>query len=138
MVNQSNWSLIAGVNINLSSGGASSAKVHIGKSELASHRITRDKIVDAVRLDVQEAYLNLQTSAQKIEVTKTAVAQAEENLRLQRLRYQEGAGTAIELLDAVTLLTAARTNTWSAQYGFERSAAGLLFSMGRDLISVYG
>ena len=138
MVNQYTWSLIAGVNINLSSGGASSAKIHIGKSELASLRITRDKIVDAVRLDVQEAYLNLQTSAQKIEVTKTAVAQAEENLRLQRLRYQEGAGTAIELLDAVTLLSAARTNTWSAQYGFERAEAGLLYSMGRDLISVYG
>ncbi|HXY53383.1 MAG TPA: TolC family protein [Nitrospirota bacterium] len=138
VVNQSNWSLIAGVNINLSSGGASSAKIHIGKSELASLRITRDKIVDAVRLDVQEAYLNLQTSAQKIEVTKTAVAQAEENLRLQRLRYQEGVGTAIELLDAVTLLTAARTNTWSAQYGFERAEAGLLYSMGKDLLSVYG
>jgi outer membrane protein len=138
MVNQDNWSLIAGVNINLSSGGASSAKIHIGKNQLASLRITRDKIVDAVRLDVQEAYLNLQSSAQKIEVTKTAVAQAEENLRLQRLRYQEGVGTAIELLDAVTLLTAARTNTWSAQYGFERADAGLLYSMGRDLVSVYG
>jgi len=138
MVNQNNWSLIAGVNINLSSGGASSAKIHIGKSELASLRISREKIVDAVRLDVQEAYLELQSSAQKIEVTKTAVAQAEENLRLQRLRYQEGVGTAIELLDAVTLLTATRTNTWSAQYGFERAEAALLYSMGRDLLSVYG
>jgi outer membrane protein TolC len=134
MVNQNNWSLIAGVNINLSSGGASSAKIHIGKSELVSLRITRDKIID----DVQEAYLDLQSSSQKIEVTKTAVAQAEENLRLQRLRYQEGVGTAIELLDAVTLLTAARTNTWSAQYGFERAEAALLYSMGRDLMSVYG
>lgn len=138
MVNQNNWSLIAGVNINLSSGGASSAKIHIGRSELAAIRMTRDKIVDAVRLDVQEAYLDLQSSAEKIEVTKTAVAQAEENLRLQRLRYQEGVGTAIEVLDAVTLLTAARTNTWRALYGYERAEAGLLYAMGRDLMSVYG
>jgi outer membrane protein TolC len=138
MVNQNNWSLIAGVNINLSSGGASSAKIHMGKSELASLRMTRDKIVDAVRLDVKGAYLELQSSAQKIEVTKTAVTQAEENLRLQRLRYQEGVGTAIELLDAVTLLTAARTNSWKALYGFERAEAGLLYSMGRDLVSTYG
>ena len=35
------------------------------------------------------------------------MAQAEENLRLQRLRYQEGVGTATEVLDAVTLLTTA-------------------------------
>jgi outer membrane protein TolC len=138
MVNQNNWSLIAGVNINLSSGGASSSRMHMGRSELASLRMIRDKIVDAVRLDVKGAYLDLQSSAQKIEVTKTAVAQAEENLRLQRLRYQEGVGTAIEVLDAVTLLTAARTNTWTALYGFERAEAGLLYSMGRDLMSVYG
>jgi outer membrane protein TolC len=138
LVNQNNWSVIAGVNINLFSGGASSAKVHMGKNELTSLRITRDKIVDAVRLDVKGAFLELQSSTQRIEVTKTAVAQAEENLRLQRLRYQEGVGTAIEVLDAVTLLSATQSNTWKAFYGFERAEAGLLYSMGRDLMSMYG
>ncbi len=132
-----NWSLIAGANFNLFSGGATNSRVHIGKSELASLRTTRDKIVDAVRLDVKGAYLNLQSSTQQIEVTKAAVAQAEENLRLQRLRYQEGVGTAIEVLDAVTLLTATQTSTWRSQYGFERAEAGLLYSMGRDLTGMY-
>jgi outer membrane protein len=133
-----NWSLIAGMNFNLFEGGATSARVHIGRSELASLKTTRDKIVDAVRLDVKGAYLNLQSSAQQIEVTKTAITQAEENLRLQRLRYQEGVGTALEVLDAVTLMSASQSNTWKALYGFERAEAGLLYSMGRDLTSVYG
>jgi outer membrane protein len=133
-----NWSLIAGMNFNLFDGGATSARVHIGKSELASLKTTRDKIVDAVRLDVKGAYLNLQSSAQQIDVTKTAVAQAEENLRLQRLRYQEGVGTALEVLDAVTLLSTTRSNTWKALYGFARAESGLLYSMGGDLMSVYG
>src|SRR5512143_1141492 len=132
-----NWSLIAGMNFNLFDGGATSARVHIGKSELASLKTTRDKIVDAVRLDVKGAYLNLQSSAQQIDVTKTAVAQAEENLRLQRLRYQEGVGTALEVLDAVTLLSTTQSNTWKALYGFARAEAGLLYSMGGDLMSVY-
>ncbi len=138
VVYQRNWSVIAGATFNLFSGGATSARVHVGKSELASLRTTRDKIVDAVRLDVQGAFLNLQSSSQQIEVTKAAVAQAEENLRLQRLRYQEGVGTAIEVLDAVTLLTATQNNTWRARYGFERAEAGLLYSMGRDLTGSYG
>ena len=137
-VHDDNWSLIAGVNINLLAGGATSARVHIGKSELFSLRTTREKIVDAVRLDVQAAFLNLQSSAQQIEVTKTAVAQAEENVRLQRLRYQEGVGTAIEVLDAVTLLTAAQSGSLRAHYGFERAEAGLLYAMGRDLTGMYG
>jgi outer membrane protein TolC len=137
-VHQDNWSVIAGVNINLSSGGATGARVGMIKGELLSLRITRDKIVDAVRLDVKNAYLDIQSSAQRIEVMKTSVTQAEENLRLQRLRYQEGVGTAIEVLDAVTLLSTAQSNTWRALYGYERAEAGLLSSMGRDLVSTYG
>ncbi len=138
MVHQDNWSLIAGVNLNLSSGGATTSRVGMGKGELLSLRITRDKLLDAVRLDVKSAYLDLQSSIQKIEVTKTSVASAEENLRLQRLRYQEGVGTAIEVLDAVTLLSTAETNSWRALYGSERAEAGLLYSMGRDLMGEYG
>ncbi len=138
MVHQDNWSLIAGMNINLSSGGATSSRVGMGKGELLSLRITRDKILDAVRLDVKSAYLDLKSSELKIDVMKTSVASAEENLRLQRLRYQEGEGTAIEVLDAVTLLSTAETNSWRALYGFERAEAGLLYSMGRDLMGEYG
>ncbi len=138
VVTPRNWSVIVGANFNLFSGGATSARVYIGKSELAALKTTRDKIVDAVRLDVKGAYLNLQSSVQQIEVTKAAVAQAEENLRLQRLRYQEGVGTATEVLDAVTLLTSTHTGSLRAVYGFERAEAGLLYAMGRDLTGMYG
>jgi outer membrane protein len=137
MVHPRNWSLIAGVNINLFSGGATSARTSIGRSELDSLRAGRDKLADGVRLGVKAAYLDLQSSAQKIEVTKTAVEQADENLRLQQLRYQEGVGTSLEVLDAVNLLSAAQTNSWKAHYGFERAEANLLHAMGRDLANVY-
>jgi outer membrane protein TolC len=86
VVHQNNWSVIAGVNINLWSGGATDSKVGMSKGELLSLKLMRDKIIDAVRLDVKSAYLDLQSSSQKIDVMKTSVAQAEENLRLQQLR----------------------------------------------------
>ncbi len=137
MVHQDNWSLIAGVNVNLSSGGATSSRIDMALSEVRSLKLTRDKLLDSIRLDVKAAYLDLQSSSQKIEVAKTAVSQAEENLRLQRLRYREGVGTATDVLDAVTLLTTAESNTWKALYGFKRAEADLLYSMGRDLASQY-
>ena len=137
-VHQDNWSLIAGVNINLFSGNASSSKVRIGKNELFGLKLAREKLLDGLRLEVKAAYLELQSSLQKIEVTKSAVEQAEENLRLLKLRYKEGVGTATEVLDAVMLLTAAESNSWKALYGFKRAEAGLLHSMGRDLASSYG
>jgi len=138
MVHQDNWTVIAGVNINLFSGGASDSKVRIGKSEAAGLRLVREKVLDGLRLEIKGAYLELQSSMQKIEVTKTAVAQAEENLRLQKIRYKEGVGTTTEVLDAVTLLTAAGSNSWKALYSLKRAEAGLLYAMGRDLASVYG
>ena len=138
MVHQDNWSAIVGVNINLSSGGASNSKIGMAKAELRSLKLSREKLLDTIRLEVKSAYLDLQSSAQKIEVTKTAVAQAEENLRLQRLRYKEGVGTATEVLDAVTLLTTAESNSWKSLYGIKRAEATLLNAAGRDLVSAYG
>lgn len=137
MVHQDNWSVIAGVNMNLSSGGASSSKFSIARSELRSLTLFRDKVLDNIRLAVKGAYLDLQSSTQKMDVTKAAVAQAEENLRLQRLRYKEGVGTATDVLDAVTLVTTAESNSWKALYGVKRAEAALLYSMGRDLATVY-
>lgn len=138
MVHEDNWSLIAGVNINLFSGGASSSRIDMAASEVRSLKLTRDKLLDGIRLEVKSAYLDLQSSMQKMEVTKTAVEQAEENLRLQRLRYQEGVGTATDVLDAVTLLSTAESNSWKALYGVKRAEANLIYSMGTDLAGVYG
>jgi len=132
-----NWSLMAGVNINLFAGGATSSKVSIAMSELRSLKLTRDKMLDSIRLAVENAYLDLQSSQQKIEVTKTAITSAQENLRLQRLRYHEGVATATDELDAVTLMTTAETNSWKSLYGVGRAEAQLLYSMGRDLASMY-
>jgi outer membrane protein len=138
VVHQENWGLVAGVTFNILAGGATSAKMSMGKAELLSLRHTRDKIADSVRLDVKNAYLDLKSSTQRIEVMQTSVAQAEENLRLQRLRYQEGVGTNIEVLDALTLLSTSQTNWWRARYDFERAEAGLLYAMGKELVSTYG
>jgi len=137
MVHQDNWSVIAGVNINLFSGGASSSRVSLAKAGLRSLKLGREKLLDGVRLEVKSADLNLRSSAQKMEVTKTAIVSAEENLRLQRLRYREGVGTSTEVLDAVTLLTTAEVNSWKSLYGFKRAEAALLNAAGKDLVGLY-
>lgn len=137
-VHENNWSVIAGVTMNLSSGGASSSRLQMARSEVRSLKLTRDKMLDGVRLQVQSAHLDLQSAAQRIEVTKAAVEQAQENLRLQKLRYREGVGTATDVLDAVSLLSTAETNSWKAQYGLKKAEAALLYAMGRDLAGTYG
>lgn len=137
-VHEDNWSVVAGVNINLFAGGATSSRVSMAKGELASLRFSREKLLDAVRLEVKAAWLDYQSSTAKVQVAMSAVDQAAENLRLQRLRYQEGVGTSTEVLDAVTLMTTAETNAWKANFGVRRAEAALLYTMGRDLSAAYG
>jgi outer membrane protein TolC len=110
----------------------------VAKSELRSFTLAREKMLDNIRLAVKAAHLDLQSSTKKMDVTKTAVEQAEENLRLQRLRYREGVGTATEVLDAVTLMSTAESNSWKSLYGVKRAEAMHLYSMGQDLASAYG
>jgi outer membrane protein TolC len=137
-LHQDTWMVMAGVNVNLFAGGSTSAKVGAAKSEALTLKLSREKLLDAVRLDVQSAWLDLQSSTQKVQVAQAAVAQAAENLRLQRLRYKEGVGTSTDVLDAVTLMTTAETNAWKAAFGVRRAEAALQYSMGRDLASAYG
>jgi len=136
-VHQDNWSLVAGVKVNLFSGGATDARVGMAKSELLGLKVTRDRVLDAVRLDAKASWLDVEVSRKKIEVALSAVAQAEENLRLARLRYKEGVGTATEVTDAVTLMTTAETNAAKATYALRRAEATLLHVMGRDLAAAY-
>lgn len=137
-VHPDNWSVIAGVNINLFAGGSTSSKVSMAKSEHLSLRLGREKLLDAVRLDVQASWLDRESSTLKVEVAASAVSQAAENLRLQRLRYQQGIGTSTEVLDAVSLMTTAETNAWKANFAVRRAEAALQYTMGRDLAAVYG
>jgi outer membrane protein len=137
-VHPDNWTVIAGVNINLFAGGSTSSRVSMTRSEHLSLKLSREKLLDAVRLDVQAAWLERESSNQKVQVSMAAVAQSAENLRLQRLRYQQGVGTSTEVVDAVTLMTTAETNAWKANFGVKRAEAALQYTMGRDLAAAYG
>ena len=138
MVHEVNWSIVAGVIINLSSGGATRPRIKRAEAGITALKLTKEKLLDSIRLEVKGVYLELQSARQRVNVTESAVAQAEENLRLQRLRYQEGVGTATDVLDAVALLSKAETNHHKAIYGVKRAEARLLYAMGRDLVKAYG
>jgi outer membrane protein len=63
-----------------------------------------------IELQVRQAYLGIQESRQRVEVTAQAAEQADENLRIARERYTAGLGTQTQLLEAETLRVQALTN----------------------------
>lgn len=134
---EGNWSLVLGMNLNLFSGGSTRAevsKVIYRREQLIEQK---SKLTDDIRLEVEKSYLDLKNAVEKIQVTKDAVNQAEENLRLHKIRYEEGIGTSTDVVDAITLLTTAETNYYRAVYELRCAQAELRYAMGLDLVSTY-
>lgn len=137
MVHQDNWSLIFGMTLNLFSGGRTRAEIaKLGEQKMKLVE-EKDRLIDQIKLEVEKNVLDLGTARERVAVTKDSVQQAEENLRINRVKYEEGVGTATDVLDAVTLLSVAETNYYRAVYDLGKSEAAVYYSMGKDLAEVY-
>lgn len=136
-VHEGNWALTLGMGMNIFSGGSTKAgllKIENQKLQLTEQKA---KIEDGIRLEVEKYYLDMENARERIKVTKDAAGQADENLRINRVKYKEGAGTATDVLDAVTLLSVADTNYHRAIYDLKRAEASLLYALGMNLSEVY-
>ncbi len=137
-LHEENWSLILGVNINLFKGGATTSEIEKLRYRERQLIEEKERLMDEIRLEVKKFYTGLKNSMDRLSVTGQAVLQAEENLRINRLRFEEGVGKSSDVLDAIALYTLAETNYESARYEFLKARAGLEYAMGKDLVSIYG
>ena len=136
-VYEGNWSVTLGMGMNLFQGGRTRAELKKNESQRSRLVEEKNKLVDDIKLEVEKYLLNLRTAKERVDVTRDAVQQAEENLRINRVKYEEGAGTATDVLDAVTLLTVAETNNYKSVYDLRRAEAAVLYAIGTDLSEVY-
>ncbi len=137
LLHDDNWSMVLGLSINLFNGGKTTAealKIELQKEKLLEQR---NKLIDDIKLEVEKYILDSKTARERLETTKDAIQQAKENLRINRTKYEEGVGTATDVLDAVTLLTVAETNYYRAAYDLSKADAAILYSMGKELSEVY-
>ena len=88
--------------------------------------------MNAVKLQVKSDLIELDTAAQDVSTSVTALAQAKENYRITNLQYGQQLVTSTEVLDAQTYLTQAELNYYNALYGYEISLAKLERSIGRN------
>ena len=127
---QAIYSATLGIRVNLFDGFASQAAHERAVKQ-------RSKQQDAVRLTEQRAQLEI-TSArndtsvakERIGVSEAAIRQSEENLRINKERYQERVGIASEVLDAQTLATQAKNDYYSALYDYQTATARLHNALG--------
>ncbi|HUT95518.1 MAG TPA: TolC family protein [Thermoguttaceae bacterium] len=81
-----------------------------------SARRFQAELESVIALEVRRAWLHVEETRRRREVTAEAVQQAEENLRVVRERYNSGMGIHTEVLDAEKLRTQAYRNHDNATY----------------------
>jgi len=97
---------------------------------LAQVEASKKQLLQGMALEVRQAYLKSEEAKERIEVSKAAVTQAEEGLRIAEIRYENGVAPSVEILDAQTALTQARTNYVQAMVDYKSAIIELKKAMG--------
>ena len=125
-----NWTVGANLNFNIFDGGANRARLAAARYRRTQAQAQLERMAASVKLQVREAYLNLTTAQQRVEVSRQAQSQAEESLRILQNRYEAGLATITDLLQLETAHTSAQKNYLNALFDYRLSYAALELATG--------
>lgn len=108
------WQALLVLNVPLFDGFSTRAKVKQSEVYLEQIKLSRDLIIESVKLEVKQAVLNFQQAKESIEAQKENVETAKDNLKIAQERYKLGLMSNIEVRDAELTLTQAETNYYQA------------------------
>ncbi len=126
----SNWTVGVALQWELFTGGRRKANHRLAKANVTEMTAADRQTALDIRLDVNQAYLNLKAARTRHEVAMTSVEQAEESLRLVKRQYEGGAATVTRYLDAEQDLTAARAREITARYDVKKAQADVGRALG--------
>jgi len=122
---QVSWSIFDG---RLTHGKVMEAKAHYERAQLEVDDSGRQ-----IELEARTAHSNFIESREVLESQKMVQEQAQEALRLAEARLAAGTGTQLDVLDAQTALTQARTTQAQALHDYSVARARLQRALGEDM-----
>ena len=130
-----NWLAAVAMRWDLWKGNENRSKLrasrHGEERAAAQHR----EVTSTTALRVRRAWFEFRSAQERLEVSETTVAQAEESLRIVRDRYESGLETVSELLRSETALADARFRRLAALYEQRTTRAGLEYAAGQLTVS---
>jgi outer membrane protein len=110
--------------------GATHQSVLEAERTQARATIAERALVDQVRLDVRKKWLDAKTAFDSLAVATTQQETAEEAYRLQKVKFDAGAATTTDVLDAETDAARARLVFAVARYDYYLAMVALARSVG--------
>lgn len=128
--NDGSWSAGMVLSIPIFSGFSTKYQVSEAKANLNILTANEEALRQNVLLEVQQDYLSLNESEERIVTAELTVRQAKENHEIATGRYAAGVGNPIEVTDAEVALSNAKTAHIQALYDYKVGRASLEKAMG--------
>lgn len=126
------WNVGVQASIALFDGFSTKAKVDQARTQYNQARLAKDDVSDQVAVDIKQACLNLKESKTVIDSQRDSVIEAAEALRLANVRFDNGVGINLDVLDAQTSLAQVEQNLAQGIYDYLMAEAQLDRVMGRQ------
>jgi outer membrane protein len=127
-----NWYVGVKFSIPVFDGGLIRSEIDKERAELAKAREEERSLKLTITREVRDAHLAMENALERIAVTARAIESARENLRVEMLKYETGAGTSTDVIDARTALLRAESDSYQAFFDRETAIAYLMRAIGDE------
>jgi outer membrane protein TolC len=104
------------------------------KFNLRSQKENLENTKNAVALEIRQAFLNIEVAGEKLKLMAESVASAEEDLNLAKEKYNLGAATILELLDAEVSYKQATSGQVEALFDHNLAVSTLEKAIGKETL----
>jgi outer membrane protein len=129
----SGWNAGAQLSWNIFDGLLTPGKVKQARAQYDKSRTVLEDQSRQIELQVRTAYSDLIQARETLDSQRTVQEEAEEALREAKQRAEAGTGTQLDVLDAETSLTQARTTQIQALHDYSTARARFERAVGADL-----
>jgi outer membrane protein TolC len=130
-----NWNVGVSVSLPIFDGFATKAKVDAARALYAQSLITRENVSDQIAVDVRKACLDLRQAASIISSQEDNLEDAREALKISNVRYDNGIGINLDVLDAQVSLAQVEENLAQGIYDYLMAQAQLDRTMGKEFLT---
>lgn len=102
------------------------------QAALEMERYSGFDTMETVRLDVKQALLNLNSAIEVTRSQRETVAQAKRVLDQQTIRWEEGAGSYLDVINARSSYALARQTYWRGVFGYRTALVELDLAQGKS------
>lgn len=120
-----NWGILSGLGQNVR------GRIMQADAALKQAEFSTQDAVDQVKEEVRTAVLNILSAADWVKSQKENVKQAGRVLEQENIKWNEGAGDYLSILDAQNKVSDAESSYWQGIYKYKTSIVDLEYSLGK-------